>query len=125
MVMDKFFDFKTIEKKWNDYWEKHKIYKFDKKSKKKIYSIDTPPPFISGKMHIGHAFMYSQMDFIARFMRMKGFNIYYPFGTDDNGLPTERFVEKTNNLKSKTMNRAKFIECTGCIIGISKSSEPH
>ena len=87
-------DFKAIEEKWKKYWEKEKVYKFDSKSKKKIYSIDTPPPYISGNMHIGHAFSYSQQDFIIRFMRMKGLNVFYPFGTDDNGLPTERFIEK-------------------------------
>jgi len=103
-------DFKAIEQKWREYWEKHKIYSFDPKSKKKIYSIDTPPPTVSGEMHIGHAFMYSQMDFMARFMRMRGFNIFYPFGTDDNGLPTERLVEKLNNVKSKSMERGAFIE---------------
>ena len=103
-------DFKAIEDKWRKYWEKEKIYKFDSKNKKKIYSIDTPPPYISGKMHLGHAFSYSQQDFIVRFRRMFGENVFFPFGTDDNGLPTERFVEKINNLKSKSMTRAKFIE---------------
>jgi len=83
-----------IEKKWLDYWEKHEIYKFNPKSKKKIYSVDTPPPTVSGEMHIGHACSYSQQDFIIRYKRMAGFNVFYPFGTDDNGLPTERLVEK-------------------------------
>jgi valyl-tRNA synthetase len=103
-------DFKAIEEKWKKYWEKEKVYKFDSKSKKKIYSIDTPPPYISGNMHIGHAFSYSQQDFIIRFMRMKGLNVFYPFGTDDNGLPTERFIEKINKIKSKNMGRSKFIK---------------
>jgi valyl-tRNA synthetase len=101
---------KEIEEKWKKYWEKEKIYKFNPKTKNKIYSIDTPPPYISGKMHIGHAFSYSQQDFIARFRRMFDGGVFYPFGTDDNGLPTERFVEKTNNLSSKSMTRSKFIE---------------
>ncbi len=104
----KFYNFKESEKKWIEYWEKNKIYQFNPK-KGKVYSIDTPPPYISGKMHIGHAFSYSQQDFIARFKRMSQGNIFYPFGTDDNGLPTERFVEKTNKIKSKTMSRAAFI----------------
>jgi valyl-tRNA synthetase len=104
------FDFKEIENKWKTYWEKEKIYRFDSKSNKKVYSIDTPPPYISGRMHIGHAFSYSQQDFMVRFNRMKGFNIFYPFGTDDNGLPTERFIEKTNNVKSKDMGRLDFIK---------------
>ena len=104
------YDSKVYEERIRKYWEEEKIFSFNPKSKKKIYSIDTPPPTVSGKMHIGHAFQYSQMDFIARFKRMQGFNVFYPFGTDDNGLPTERLVEKLNNVKSKSMDRAKFIE---------------
>jgi len=102
-------DFKKIEKKWKVFWEKEKIYKFDPKSNKKIYSIDTPPPTVSGEMHIGSAGSYSQQDFLVRFKRMKGFNIFYPFGTDDNGLATERLVEKKKKVKSKEMPRKKFI----------------
>jgi valyl-tRNA synthetase len=100
---------KEVEKKIRDFWEKEKIYKFDPKSKKKIYSVDTPPPTLSGEMHIGHACSYSQQDFIIRYKRMKGFNVFYPFGTDDNGLPTERLVEKRKGIKSKEMPRAEFI----------------
>ncbi len=96
------------EKKILEFWEKKKIYKFDAKKKGKIYSIDTPPPTVSGDMHVGHAFSYSQQDFIARFWRMqlagKG-QVFYPFGTDDNGLPTERLVERLNNVKSRDMSR--------------------
>ncbi|MDP1695529.1 MAG: valine--tRNA ligase [archaeon] len=103
-------DFKAIEKKWRNFWENEKIYSFDIKSKKKIYSIDTPPPTVSGEMHIGHACSYSQQDFIARFKRMQGFNVFYPFGTDDNGLPTERLVEKIKGVKAKDMPRNRFIE---------------
>jgi len=97
------------EKKTLDFWEKEGIYKFDFKRKGEIYSIDMPPPYISGRMHIGHAFSYSQQDFVARFRRMKG-NVFYPFGTDDNGLPTERFIEKINNVRSKNMSRTDFIK---------------
>ncbi|MBI3623171.1 valine--tRNA ligase [Candidatus Pacearchaeota archaeon] len=96
------------EKKWLEFWEKNKTYKF--KPGKKVYSIDTPPPTVSGEMHIGHAFSYSQQDFIARFHRMKDGSVFYPFGTDDNGLPTERLVEKLKNVKSKNMQRHEFIE---------------
>jgi valyl-tRNA synthetase len=103
-------NFKEIEEKWKKFWETEKIYKFDFKGKKKIYSIDTPPPTVSGKMHIGSAGSYSQQDFIIRFKRMKGFNVFYPFGTDDNGLPTERLVEKRKNVKSKEMSREEFIK---------------
>ncbi|MEK6833283.1 MAG: valine--tRNA ligase [Nanoarchaeota archaeon] len=106
-------DFKEIENKWKKFWEKEKIFKADL-SKKEIYSIDTPPPTVSGMMHIGHAFSYSQQDFIARFRRMflisKNGSVFYPFGTDDNGLPTERLVEKMNNVKSKDLSREDFIK---------------
>src|SRR3989344_5255430 len=101
---------KQIEEKWQNYWEKEKIYSFDQKSKKKIYSIDTPPPTVSGEMHMGHACSYSQQDFIARYKRMKGFNVFYPFGTDDNGLPTERLVEKMKNVKGVNMKRDEFVK---------------
>ena len=101
---------KQVEEKIKIFWEKEKIYRFDPLKKGKIFSIDTPPPTLSGNMHIGHAFSYSQQDFIARFNRMKDGNLFYPFGTDDNGLPTERYVEKKNNIKSKDMSRAQFIE---------------
>ena len=104
------FDFKAVEDKWKKFWEKNGIYKFDKNSKGKIYSIDTPPPYISGAMHIGHVFGYSQQDFIARFRRMFLGNVFYPFGTDDNGLPTERYVEKLKKIKSKDISRADFIK---------------
>ncbi|MEK6904272.1 MAG: valine--tRNA ligase, partial [Nanoarchaeota archaeon] len=104
------------EKKIREFWEKEEIYRFEgKKAKKKadIYSIDTPPPTLSGDMHAGHAFSYSQQDFIARFRRMflagKG-QVFYPFGTDDNGLPTERLVEKLNNVRSKEVSRTEFID---------------
>ena len=107
------FDFKEIENKLKTYWEKEKIFKADL-NKKKIYSIDTPPPTVSGAMHIGHVFSYSQQDFIARFERMflegKNGSVFYPFGTDDNGLPTERLVEKLNNVRSKDMSREDFIK---------------
>ena len=101
---------KEVEKKAKAFWDKEKIYKFDMSKKGKVYSIDTPPPTLSGKMHIGHAYSYSQQDFIARFQRMFNGNVFYPFGTDDNGLPTERLIEKLKNVKSKSMKREEFIQ---------------
>ena len=101
---------KAMEEHWRLFWEKEKVYSFDLKSKKKIYSVDTPPPTVSGEMHIGHACSYSQQDFLVRYKRMQGFNVFYPFGTDDNGLPTERLVEKKKNVRSKMMERSDFIK---------------
>tara|TARA_Y100000310_G_C20686469_1_gene819343 strand:- start:1491 stop:3836 length:2346 start_codon:yes stop_codon:yes gene_type:complete len=108
MKLPKKYDFKEAEKKWLKYWEKEKVYKFEAKKGKNVYAIDTPPPTVSGKMHIGHAFSYSQEDFMARYHRMNGC-VFYPFGTDDNGLPTERLVEKLKKVKSQDMSRKDFI----------------
>ena len=109
-IQDKQYDVKEVEKKLKLFWEKEKVYSYNSSLRKKVYSVDTPPPTVSGSMHLGHAFSYSQQDFIARFRRMFEGNIFYPFGTDDNGLPTERLVEKINNVKSKSLTRQKFIE---------------
>ena len=103
------YNFKDSEKKWQRYWEENNIYRFNPKSKKPIYSIDTPPPTVSGEMHMGHVFQYSQQDFIARFKRMNQ-EVFCPFGTDDNGLPTEKLVERLNNVKSRDMSREEFIK---------------
>ncbi len=104
------YDAKEAEPRIQAMWQEQHTYKFDPKSKKPIYSIDTPPPTVSGKMHLGHAFSYTQQDFIARYQRMKGHNVFYPFGTDDNGLATERLIEKTKNVSSKKMDRGEFIK---------------
>jgi len=116
MEQSSVYDSKIVEARWRNFWEKEGIYKFDLKSKATTYSLDTPPPTVSGKMHIGHAFSYAQQDFIARYHRMKGENVFYPFGTDDNGLPTERLIEKLKNVKATRMLRQEFIQlCTKTI----------
>jgi len=111
------YNIQKTEKKYKEYWKRERVYKFDAKRKGKIYSIDTPPPYVSGAMHLGHSFSYAQQDFIVRFRRLIG-NVFYPFGTDDNGLPTERFIEKINKIKSKSISRAEFIEL--CLKTIKK-----
>jgi len=98
------------ERLMQDFWQKEKIYAFDLKSKKEVYSIDTPPPTVSGIMHVGHALSYTHKDIIARYWRMKGYNIFYPWGFDDNGLPTERYVEKKIGKKATEMSRDEFIK---------------
>ena len=80
------------------------------KNSREIYSIDTPPPTVSGSLHIGHIFSYTQAEIIARFRRMQGYNVFYPFGFDDNGLPTERLVEKDEGIIAKNLPRSEFIE---------------
>ncbi len=110
MELPKKYNPNESEPKWQKFWEEKKIYRFDENdTKKELYVIDTPPPTISGKMHLGHAFSFSQMDFIARYHRMKGRNVFYPFGTDDNGLPTALLVEKKKKVRSVDMERTEFI----------------
>ncbi|MBR9691965.1 valine--tRNA ligase [Candidatus Woesearchaeota archaeon] len=108
MQLPKHYDPKEVETKWQKYWEKNNIFAFDKKSKLPIYSVDTPPPTVSGKMHLGHSFSYSQQDFIVRFKRMSGNNVFYPFGTDDNGLPTKLLIEKEKHVRANDMSRKEF-----------------
>ncbi len=111
MELPKDYDSKTSEKKWQEYWEKEEIYRFDKDdTKRELYTIDTPPPTVSGQMHLGHSFSYSQQDFVARYQRMRGKNVFYPYGTDDNGLATERLIEKMKNVRSVKMKRSEFIK---------------
>mgnify|MGYP001428679683 CR=1 FL=1 len=109
-MLEQNYDAEKLEKKWQEYWEKEKIFKFNPESKKPIFAIDTPPPTVSGNMHIGHSFSYSQQDFIARYKRMQDFELFYPFGTDDNGLATDRLVEKLNKVRSATMERKAYID---------------
>ncbi len=83
-----------LESKWGADWQARGLYRFDRtKTRDQIYSIDTPPPTISGSLHLGTAFGYIQVDAIARFQRMYGREVFYPMGWDDNGLPTERRVQ--------------------------------
>ncbi|MEM4702882.1 MAG: valine--tRNA ligase [Candidatus Pacearchaeota archaeon] len=98
-----------IEKEMQEFWENEKIYAFNLKDKN-IFSVDTPPLTVSGELHVGHALSYTHKDIIARFKRMQGFNVLYPWGFDDNGLPTERYVEKKIGKKAQEMSREKFIE---------------
>ena len=107
---EKKYEPKIQEKKILDFWNENDIYKFNKNSTKKIFSIDTPPPTISGKMHIGHAFSYTQTDFIARYKRMKGYEVFYPFGTDDNGLATEKLVQKERKVNLRKVKREEAIK---------------
>ncbi len=83
-----------LEDRWNDAWEASGIYRFDESATRdQVYSIDTPPPTVSGSLHVGHVFSYTHTDVIARYQRMRGREVFYPMGWDDNGLPTERRVQ--------------------------------
>ncbi len=104
------YDFKSVEKRWQDFWEKEKIYRFDFKSNKKIYSIDVPPRYASGKLHIGHAVHYAHIDFIARYRRMRGYNVFFPLCFDVNGMPIEVNVEKKYGINMRDTPRQKFVK---------------
>ncbi len=122
MEVPKQYNPKEAEKKWIEFWEKEGIYKFDPESEAEIYSVDTPPPTVSGKVHIGHAFSYSQQDFVIRFQRMLGKNVFYPFGTDNNGVATERLIEQIKGVKAKDMPREEFVKL--CLEELEKNLIP-
>src|SRR3954465_6848604 len=83
-----------LEQKWLARWEADGVYRFDRtRPRSDVFSIDTPPPTVSGSLHVGHVLSYTHTDVIARFQRMRGKAVFYPMGWDDNGLPTERRVQ--------------------------------
>ncbi len=89
-----------LEDTWAPVWEANGTYRFDRNAPaERVYSIDTPPPTVSGSLHIGHVFSYTHTDTLARFHRMRGREVFYPMGWDDNGLPTERRVQNHYGVK--------------------------
>ena len=103
------YDHKNLEKRRQKYWKDTLPYKWDStKPREENYVIDTPPPTVSGLLHMGHIFSYTQTDFIARYQRLKGKNVFYPMGFDDNGLPTERLVEKVKKIKARDLPLNEF-----------------
>jgi len=87
------FDSAAAEERWDARWREWGIHRFDETSLGEVFVIDTPPPTVSGSLHVGHVFSYAQTDVLARHRRMRGLNVFYPMGWDDNGLPTERRVQ--------------------------------
>lgn len=106
-MLDKKYNALEKEAHWLNYWKENKIYEF-KVDGREVFSIDTPPPTVNGKIHIGHIFSYSQTEMIARYKRLRGYTIFYPFGFDDNGLPSERLVEKEQGKKAHEIGREAF-----------------
>ncbi|MCD6563170.1 MAG: valine--tRNA ligase [Thermoproteales archaeon] len=104
------YNFKEIESKWQKTWENKHLYYFDRKDKQKpTYTIDTPPPYPSGELHVGNALNFTYIDFVARYKRMRGFNVLFPQGWDCHGLPTEVRVEKQTGKKKSEFDPEDFL----------------
>ncbi|MBT3273575.1 MAG: class I tRNA ligase family protein, partial [Spirochaetales bacterium] len=99
-AIPKHFEAEKAESGWHEYWQENHVYTYDPSAaRENKFVVDTPPPTVSGSLHIGHVFSYTHTDFIARYQRMKGKSVYYPMGWDDNGLPTERRVQNYYHIK--------------------------
>lgn len=98
----------AVEKHWQTFWDAQQVYRFDPEAEGEIFSIDTPPPTVSGRLHIGHIFSYTQAEMVARYQRLQGFRVFYPLGFDDNGLPTERLVEQEHGIQAAAVSSSEF-----------------
>ena len=110
MALSKHYQSKEVEPRLMVHWQQQGIYNYDPDSTSQVYSIDTPPPTVSGLLHLGHAYSYTHTDLIARYRRMRGENVFYPMGFDDNGLPTERLVERQLGITANQVGRDAFID---------------
>ena len=97
-TIPKQYEAQTVEARLQQFWAEQRVYEFVQ-DERPVYAIDTPPPTVSGHLHLGHVYSYSQAEFMARFWRMRGYNVYYPMGYDDNGLATERLVEQRRRIR--------------------------
>jgi len=103
------FDHRTEEPSIQALWAEHDVYAHDPTGTGPLFSVDTPPPYVSAAhLHVGHAMSYAQAEFVVRWHRMRGARVYYPMGFDDNGLPTERYVEKAHRIDKSTTSRSAF-----------------
>ena len=108
--LPKQYDPKEAEPRLQMQWEANGVHNFaDDSAREQTFVIDTPPPTVSGTLHMGHIFSYTQADFVARYQRMQGKDVFYPMGFDDNGLPTERLVEKEKKIRGSAMPREEFV----------------
>src|SRR5215469_11716440 len=104
------YDHQAVEAAARALWDSHDVYRYDLTGRGPVFSVDTPPPYVSeAHLHVGHAMSYSQPDFIVRYRRMRGERVFYPIGFDDNGLPTERYVEQAYGVRAVDMPRAEFV----------------
>jgi len=97
-----------VQKRWMKAWEELKPCQYDPESEGRVFSIDTPPPYPTGRLHMGHVLNWCYMDFVARYKRMKGYNVFFPQGWDCHGLPTEVKVEETHKIRKNDVPRDEF-----------------
>ncbi len=107
-ILPKEYDPHEVEIKWQKFWEEKGLYKFDEKNLEKAYVIDTPPPYPTGELHMGHVLNWVYMDIVARYLRMKGYNVMFPQGWDCHGLPTEVKVEEIHGIKKNDVPKEEF-----------------
>ncbi len=107
--LPKAYDPQTMEPRIQAFWNETSVYAFDPSAEGTVFSIDTPPATVSGNLHLGHVYSYTHADVLARFRRMNGFNVFYPMGFDDNGLPTEKLVERLFGITPAMVGRSEFI----------------
>ncbi len=118
------FDHQAVEAAARALWESHDVYRYDRNGHGPVFSVDTPPPTVSAAhLHVGHAMSYSQPDFIVRYRRMRGERVFYPIGFDDNGLPTERYVEQAHGVRAVDMPRAEFVAL--CLAETRRTAETY
>ena len=103
------YDWREAEPKWQAKWKEWEIHRFDPSSEKKVFSIDNPPRYASGALHLGHAYGYTVIDFAARYKRLRGYNVFFPLCFDVNGTPVEVRVEKVMGVKASDVPRQEFI----------------
>ncbi|MGH3203119.1 MAG: valine--tRNA ligase [Streptosporangiaceae bacterium] len=116
------YDHQAVESAARALWETHDVYRYDRAGHGPVFSVDTPPPYVSAAhLHVGHAMSYSQPDFIVRYRRMRGDRVFYPIGFDDNGLPTERYVEQAYGVRAVDMPRAEFVAL--CLAETQRTAE--
>ena len=107
------YDPEEIESKWQDYWVENETYAYDGEGvsdPNRTFSIDTPPPTVSGDIHIGHLYGHTLQDFAARYQRMAREDCYFPFGYDDNGIASERLTERELGIRHGEFTRREFQE---------------
>ncbi len=107
MELPKEYDYNAIEEKWMNIWQ-DSMYYFDRDSQKPRFIIDTPPPYPTGNFHIGNALNWCYIDFVARYKRMRGYNVMFPEGWDCHGLPTEVKVEEAHGITKSQVSREEF-----------------